>query len=470
MASINKKRQQATNAILPYRHVLPISVFLVLFAAAVGHAQTLPQVWQAALTQSTDAQLIDAQLAQTQAKSDVADSLYKPKVMLSGSLGYGSSHMQMAGATFTAPSFAQMGIASVDNAAFEAKANRAVINQISLMAQQPLYSPKLNAQAAQLRLDTAMAETKASLDKNQLMLNVAKLYYNLAVAQKSVAVFQKQRIAAQKMLDEARFRFKIGDAPVTGIHEATANLAMIDAHIAAAQSEVKNTQAQLTAKTGITDITANLPTNGTVNLNQMTTANVTLLDSVMSNNLGLKLASLNEQLARQTAAEQKPFANLAVNAVGMFTRSNSDGKGYGGDGEITQQNAMIGIQASLPLYTGGAQTANYRALQQGVTAAQRELDKNKLEVRTQTLSYVNSRQALQSQLDALNAAYTAGKLRLDATLIGKKVGDKTLLDVLNAQNDLVRIELEITQAQVNLTLIALNLAMLNNQLTALISE
>ena len=58
-------------------------------------------------------------------------------------------------------------------------------------------------------------------------------------------------------------------------------------------------------------------------------------------------------------------------------------------------------------------------------------------------------QSGQARLVALEEAVTAQQARLDATRIGRQVGDRTTLDLLNAENDASVADLALLQARVD---------------------
>jgi outer membrane protein len=70
------------------------------------------------------------------------------------------------------------------------------------------------------------------------------------------------------------------------------------------------------------------------------------------------------------------------------------------------------------------------------------------------------------RVQALDEALKAGTSRRDATQVGRQVGDRTTLDVLNAQNDTALARLAVSQARVALLLDRLRLAALAGQLDA----
>ncbi|MFO1212744.1 MAG: TolC family protein [Paenacidovorax caeni] len=68
------------------------------------------------------------------------------------------------------------------------------------------------------------------------------------------------------------------------------------------------------------------------------------------------------------------------------------------------------------------------------------------------------------RVHALEQAQVASRARLDATQTGHEVGDRTLLDLLNAQNDDAATALALAQARSALLIDHLRLALLAGQL------
>jgi outer membrane protein len=69
-----------------------------------------------------------------------------------------------------------------------------------------------------------------------------------------------------------------------------------------------------------------------------------------------------------------------------------------------------------------------------------------------------------ARVEALEQARIAGAARLASTLTGHEVGDRTTLDVLNAQNDAAQVELALVQARVAVLLDRLRLDALAGRL------
>ena len=68
------------------------------------------------------------------------------------------------------------------------------------------------------------------------------------------------------------------------------------------------------------------------------------------------------------------------------------------------------------------------------------------------------------RINALSQALASSGSRLDATRLGRQVGDRTTLDLLNAENDAASAELTLLQARIELLMNRLRLAALAGRL------
>jgi outer membrane protein len=98
--------------------------------------------------------------------------------------------------------------------------------------------------------------------------------------------------------------------------------------------------------------------------------------------------------------------------------------------------------------------------------AQAELERTRLQVSQMTRSAWLAVQSGQARIAALEAADTASQARLDATQLGRQVGDRTTLDLLNAQNDASAAQLALLQARIDVLMGQLRLHALAGQLDA----
>src|SRR5690606_10082171 len=124
------------------------------------------------------------------------------------------------------------------------------------------------------------------------------------------------------------------------------------------------------------------------------------------------------------------------------------------------QQTVVGLQLSVPIFAGGAYSSKLRQAidqkKQADAQLQASLQSSDLQIREQFL-------ALRSavwELAALQKAVVASNSSLDATVLGLSVGERTTLDVLNAQQQYFSSELNLSAARYQYLLSRLNLVAL----------
>ena len=121
---------------------------------------------------------------------------------------------------------------------------------------------------------------------------------------------------------------------------------------------------------------------------------------------------------------------------------------------------MVGVQLTVPLYTGGYNSAKHKEAQAAVKKAQLDLATTQERVAQQVNAAWLGTQTAQRQITALTHALKASEAQLDATQTGQEVGHRTLLDVLNAQNQTTHTRIQLESAKQNYLLSYLRLAVL----------
>lgn len=111
---------------------------------------------------------------------------------------------------------------------------------------------------------------------------------------------------------------------------------------------------------------------------------------------------------------------------------------------------MVGVQIQVPLFTGGQLDARQQELLRLQEKAQAELDSTRLAATQQVRATWLQLQSGAARTQALEAARAAAQMRLDATQLGRQVGDRTTLDLLQAQNDALQSQSHLLQHQVRM--------------------
>jgi len=286
----------------------------------------------------------------------------------------------------------------------------------------------------------------------------------VALAQDALRLLQRQQTAVNKALVEAQDRFELGDAPVTDTHEAAARARGIDAQVLAAEVDLQIAQRALADTTGWSVDALQVAPAPALLASPALPALPQWLDQAAAANPGLRQQTLAVEVARQDVAQYARGAGTTVDLVAQASREHLSGSGRYGHGSNTAQQHMVGVQVTVPLYTGGQRSARQQELLHLQTKAEAELDRARQQVAQQTRAAWLRLQAGTARTEAQNAALRASQARLDATQLGRQVGDRTTLDLLNAQNDAAGSELAMAQLRTSLTLERLRLLALTGQL------
>ncbi|KAB2887482.1 MAG: transporter, partial [Burkholderiaceae bacterium] len=130
----------------------------------------------------------------------------------------------------------------------------------------------------------------------------------------------------------------------------------------------------------------------------------------------------------------------------------------------TASQYLVGVQVQIPLYTGGQRDAKLQEQLRLEDKARADLDSARLTIAQQTRGTWLQLQAGTARAQALEAAVRAAQLRLQATELGRQVGDRTTLELLQAQQDAMQAESNLLQHRATMAQLRLQLAALAGRL------
>jgi len=366
----------------------------------------------------------------------------------------------MNGAQFSAPGMGTSGGVSFGTSVSDGNTTR-----WSLNARQPLYNPERQAQHTQLNVAADAAELESQAAQQDWMLQTAKRYFDLYLTQRQVQLIERQKAAVDRALAEAKDRYDIGDAPITATHEAAARARALDAQTVAARASL---DAQRQALADITGLAPEQLDPVGPSVDAAATAQVEPLDQWLAlakeRSPAIRLAQAQSDAAEAETRKHRLAGSATVDLVAQAARERLSGSGDFGSASNTQSQRMIGVTLNLPIYTGGWRQAKLAESLLLQDKARAEVDKARLDTVQRTRSTWLNLQTAPARLQALQAALTASEARLDATRTGQQVGDRTTLDLLNAENDASAAAWSLDQARVDTLLNRMQLDALAGQL------
>lgn len=314
----------------------------------------------------------------------------------------------------------------------------------SLDLEQPLFNWQAwqERDAAAARSDQARLSLSAA--EQDLIVRVAQAYFDVLSARDALAAAREQQRSIQRQLDRANAAYEAGLDPITDRQEAQSSLDSARVDAISADNELAAARDALIALTGRApqalsgiDVDEAVPAIA---------AEVVAQDRddwlALATNRSLAVASAQAawRAAREDVSARRgqhlPTLNL-VGSVGRQEQLFPFGAGSG-QANLVDETRSIGLQLEMPLFAGGATVAAVDEAQ--YDAEQARLDV--IEARRQLLIDVNSAYrdvaSSRERLAALDRAIASGRTALDAARAGYRLGNRTILDVIDAEVTLVQ--------------------------------
>lgn len=425
----------------------------VTLATPVAADTGFSDAWRAA--QRADATLAVARAARDAVapRADEAAGLWRPTVTARATAGLATAEQSTRGARFATPAFGESTGVAFDTSTVGGAATRWAVT-----ARAPLVSADLTARARQLGLSVDQATIEWQAARDDALLRLAERYLGAALAQESLAVVETQLGAVTRTATEVQDRFRLGDVPVTDTLEARARLAALRAQRAAADGERSVQRHGLAVLVGTPEpaLAPRLPTGRTL---PPPPPLAEALAQAERAHAPVRARELAIAVARAEAERWAPGRGWSVDVVAEAGRDRIAGSGaFGGGASFAVSQQLVGVQVSVPLYTGGVREARRAEAVLQVARAEAELAQAREAAREQARAAWTRLSAAGERLTALEDAASASAARLEATRLGQQVGDRTTQQLLDAELAAAEARLAVAQARVAWWLDRLRLA------------
>ncbi|WP_193177627.1 TolC family outer membrane protein [Oricola nitratireducens] len=279
--------------------------------------------------------------------------------------------------------------------------------------------------------------------EQNILYDTAQAYMDV-IQNRQIAIFRQRNLA---FLDEqvraAQARFDVGEGTRTDVEQARASRAAAQAQLVAARAAAASSEAVYRQLTGAAP-------------GKLETA------SALSKGMPRSLAS-----AESIAFKEHPAIRLRNHLVdsGLFSVKAAEGaflpqvglsasvsrdytsysSSYGGS--FTGNSATIGATVTVPIYQGGSASATVRQKKEQLGQARINTDVARDQVRAAVTSAWTQLQASRAAVSANRETLRASRLALDGVVQERDVGQRTTLDVLNAQADVLSAQIALAQSE-----------------------
>jgi outer membrane protein len=315
----------------------------------------------------------------------------------------------------------------------------------TLTLQQPLFRWANWQTYQQSKLLQSITEAQFAQAQQDLITRVAQAYFDVLSAQDALELTRAQKTATTEQLASAKRNFEVGTQTITDTHEAQAQYDLVVAQEFAAINDLDSKRSALQNIIGAAP-SALAPLKPGVTLS---TPSPELMEpwvsSAESQNYGVVTAELQYESSKRDIQKSRAGHYPTLDLVASARRSKTTGEYTGISG--TSVNKSIGIQYSVPIFSGFAVTSRVRE-----SIALEDKARNDLEA-TRRNAAQNARLAFQgvnsglAQVRALQAAEVSSNSALESNKLGYQVGVRINIDVLNAQRQLFQTRTNLARAR-----------------------
>jgi outer membrane protein len=311
---------------------------------------------------------------------------------------------------------------------------------IGVTATQTLYNGNQTANKTRQAESQVMgARETLRVTEQQVLLDAATAYMDLLRDGATLDLQRSNVEVLTEQLKQTRDRFNVGEVTRTDVAQAESRLAAGRSQLLAAQSQYVTSQAQYRRIIGVDPgklaVATPVDRFSPNSLPLAIASGETKSPSVLASAYGVDVAELGVKVS-----EGALYPNLAVAATAS--------KNYESQYNVNKQTlASIVGTLTVPLYQGGSEYSTIRQSKETLGQQRLNLDVNRDQARETVVQSWGQLDAAKAQIEATTAQVNAAEIALNGVREEARVGQRTTLDVLNAQQELVNARVALVTAQ-----------------------
>ncbi len=403
-----------------------MAMLAVAFACAPAKAETLEQALADAYLVNPVLNAERARLRAIDEQVAFAKSGLRPNVSASGDTNYVNQNSNSKNAV----AFGAGGL-STDGVTHP--------HGYSVQLSQPLFEGFQNLNAVRQAKSQVQAQRETLRNTEQtVLLDAATAYVNVVRDQAIVRLRENDVSVLSEQLKATRDRFDVGEVTRTDVAQAEARRSEALATLSVAQANLKTSRAAYEQVIGHPPGNLQTPPSIRHLLPQTLDEAMTLGDGENP----VILASVYNEEASLYAVEQimgelLPDVSLQAQYEKRFDQSQ-----FTKDIETTTVTAQVNV----PLYQGGGVAARVRQAKETNNQLKREVEDARLRVHADVIANWGILQSSGPAISSAESAVKANKIALNGVREEEKVGQRTTLDVLDAQRELLNSQIGLVSA------------------------
>lgn len=423
--------------------VLVFALLLLLLAPArEAAAETLHQALVSAYMSSPTLNAQRSALRATDESITQAKSGFRPRASASGDYGYRNFNSESR-----TPDIGDPDISGGLGGGADGSSNP---RGYALTLTQPLFSG--------FRTVNGVREAKANVyagreglrsTEQAVLLNAVTAYMDVVRDQAIVRLQENNVKVLTEQLTATRDRFEVGEVTRTDVSQAEASRAGSISQLSAAQGALQSSRAVYEQVIGH-------PPSNLVEPSPMESGLPRRLPEALSiadaENPDILQALFLEEAARYVVKQIIGETLPQVDVEAQYNKRHRSSR----LSEYQEETTVVG-RVTVPLYSGGEPSARARAARHTVQQRKREIDNARTVARANVVAAWSQLTSARAQIESDQSQVRAQQIALNGVREEEKVGQRTVLDVLDAEQDLLDAQVSLVQTRRDLVVASFSL-------------
>ncbi|BAI71944.1 outer membrane factor [Azospirillum sp. B510] len=332
---------------------------------------------------------------------------------------------------------------------------------VGVTATQPIYDATVAP--AVRRAERLVEAQRATLiaSEQSVLLAAAQAYLDIVQNQAILQLQTNNEQVLRRQLDAARDRFRVGEYTRTDVSQSESRLSAAIASKISAEGTLRASRATYERLVGAAPGELKAPKPAfrlPKNLDE-------LVELARANNPNVLSASYTEAAQREAVDQQYGRLLPSVNLQASGSRTYDPGRSSGIDLNRSD-SAQLTAQVTIPLYQAGQPEALVREAKQTANQARLQIEETRRQVTESAVSAWQALQTARASIESYTAQIKAAQIALEGVRQEAQVGSRTVLDVLNQEQELLNARVFLVRAQHDEMVAAFNVLSASGQLTA----
>ena len=299
-------------------------------------------------------------------------------------------------------------------------------NTATLSLSQSIYSPAIWAGLDRAELVASQAEANYGAAKQTLIIRTVQAYFDVLQAKDDLEFAQAEKRAIERQLEQTKQRFEVGLTAITDVHEAQAQFDTSVASEISAENGVELSREALREITGNYHSDIKVLDTDKFSARYPNPANINEWVSIAEErNLQLTAAKIGVDIAKEDIELANSGHYPTVSLSASVSSGNDEWDSFSTSNRVN--TSSIGVNVSVPIYSGGGTTADVKASRFRFVDSSEERERiHRAVVRGIRSNYFDLSAAI-SRIKAFEQAVVSAESALKATEAGFEVGTRTIV-------------------------------------------